>query len=444
MSGSDDLVADTFSDPGLISYYPSPWPGEDGGPRRLAVPGLTASGTGSGAVPTPALRPGSTIDITSRTDPLMTMVITRDPGQLYLLRHGMGDDATVIVERIDPVTLEPTATSGELPGGPMWPGSIAAHANGSLYVVFGNHAHRLSADLEVLATTTLPRQRPYNGLLFLPDGTLVTKDFAGSRPTAPVDADQRENCQLLALDPETLAIRSVCDLAEPSIARISSLENDVYVVGDTSLLRATWTGDSLVADDGFRATYRTQEGQTYGWDCVLALGAAWFLDDGDGSIGFDGSFEGKGISTAPLHLVRVDLDTAEVALTEVCGRPNGLIANPPLIDPVRSIALAFDSGNGVMTAFDIAADGTCTPRWQRTQNHASHLVLLPERGAVVTGDHSRERFLEQVVVLDLSTGEELARADTEGPLQSTVFPAVGHDGTVYWCSMSTVSRVIIN
>lgn len=230
-------------------------------------------------------------------------------------------------------------------------------------------------------------------------------------------------------------------LPEPSIARISALDDDVYVVGDTSLLRVSWRDGRLVPDDGFRATYRTMEGQSYGWDCVLALGAAWFLDDGDGTIAFDGSFEGHGVATAPLHLVRVDLATAAVTLTEICGLPGGLIANPPLIDPERRLAVGYDSGNGVMAAFAIAGDGSLTPTWQRRQNHASHLVLLPGPGVIVTGDHDRERFREQVVALDVTTGEELVRADTEGPLQSTVFPAVGHDGAVYWCSMSSVSRI---
>ena len=414
-------------------YWPGPWSSEDGGPRRLQVP---APG---GTVPT--VTAGSHPDIVSRTDPMITMVVTRRPGEVYLLRHTLGDDAVAFVERIDPDTLEPLARSVDLPGGAMWPGSVAAHGNGSLHVVFGNHAHRLGSDLELLASTELPRPRPYNGFVVLPGGTLVAKDFAGSRPTSPVAAGDRVPCQLLALDPDTLAILDACDLPEPSIARLSALGDTVYVVGDTSLLRVDWRDGRFVPDDGFRATYRTMEGQTYGWDCVLALGAAWFLDDGDGSIGFDGSFEGKGISTAPLHLVRVDLDTAAVTLTEICGLPGGLIANPPLIDPDRSIVIGFDSGNGVMAAFDIGADGSLTPRWRRRQNHASHLLLLPAGGVVVSGDHDRGRFCETVVALDITTGEELVRADTEGPLQSTVFPALGHDGTIYWCSMSTVNRL---
>lgn len=275
---------------GTGGYWPGPWPAEDGGPRRLQVPG--PGGT------VPAVRPGGAVEVVSRTDPVITMAVTRDAGEVYLLRHGVGDGATALVERIDPDTLAPLASSAELAGGPLWPGSLGAHANGSLYVVFGNHAHRLAPDLTVLASTRLPRDRPYNGFLVLPDGTLVTKDFAGSRPSTAVGPGDREPCELVALDPEDLTVLDRCELAEPSIARLSALGAQVYVVGDTGLLRVAWDG-RFRPDDAFRPAYRTLEGQSYGWDCVLALGAAWFLDDGDGSAGFDGSLRGKGLATAP-------------------------------------------------------------------------------------------------------------------------------------------------
>ena len=419
-------------------YWSGPWPGEDGGPRRLAVP--------ADASPVPSIAVGTPVDVVSRTDPLVTMVVTRDPGEVFLLRNGMaltnvdGPDVTCSVERIDPDTLEVLVDSGPLPGGPMWPGGLAAHANGSLYVVFGNHAHRLSADLRVEATAKLPRRRPYNSFVILPDGTLVTKDFAGSLPGAPVPPEARQPTELLALDPDTLAVVDRITLPEPSIARISSDGDHIYVVGDTSLLRVGW-GGRFVPDPGFHATYRTAEGQTYGWDCVLALGAAWFLDDGDGSTNFDGSFRGKGVSTAPLQLIRVDLADGSVSAAEVCAAEGGLITNPPVIDERRRIAVGYDSGNGVMVAFDIAADGGLTERWRRDHDHAAHLLLLPGDGALVTGDHDVERMIEQVVVVDIATGAELVRADTEGPLQSAVFPALGWDATVYWCSLSTVSRL---
>ena len=134
----------------------------------------------------------------------------------------------------DPHSLEPLARSVDLPGGPAWPGSIAAHANGSLIVVFGNHAHRLSPDLEVEASVELPVVAPYNGFVVLPDGTIVTKNSAASRPGHPVAAAERDPCELLALDPGALTIVDRCTLPDASIARLSADGTTVFVVGDSS------------------------------------------------------------------------------------------------------------------------------------------------------------------------------------------------------------------
>jgi hypothetical protein len=415
----------------MSGYWPGPWSCEDGGPERLQVP------AGGGQV---ALGTGGPLEVVSRSAPAATMAVTRAPGELFLLRHTTGEDAISFVERIDPVTLAPLGRSPDLAGGPTWPGSIAAHANGSLYVVFGNHAHRLGPDLVPLADTALPRHRPYNGFVVLPDGHLVTKDFAGSRPGAPVAAGDRQPCEVVVLEPDHLHIVDRLTLAEPSVARLSGQGADIYVVGDTSLFRVRWDG-RLHADDDLRTVYRALDGQTYGWDCVLAAGAAWLLDNGEGSEQYDGSLHGHGVSTAPLHLVRIDLATGEVSRAEVCGRPGGLVANPPVIDPLRQVAVGYDSGNGVLAAFDIQVDGRLSPRWQRHQEHGGHLVLDPHRGIVVTGDYDGERACDQVVLLDIGSGQELARADTGSPIQSVLFPAVGFDGAVYLCTFTTVTRV---
>jgi hypothetical protein len=368
------------------------------------------------------------------------MVVTRDEGELFLLRHTAGADAISFVERIEPHTLQAVARSADLAGGPTWPGSIAAHTNGSLYVVFGRHAHRLGPDLDVVTTATLPRDRPYNGFVLLPDGHLVTKDFAGSRPGFPVTDDERRPCELLVLEPEELRIVDHCTLAEPSIARLSADGNDIYVVGDTSLLRVRWEG-GLRPDDAFRVRYRTMEGQAYGWDCVIALGAAWFLDNGEGSEQYDGSLRGHGVAGTPLHLVRVDLGTGELSLTEVDDRPHGLVANPPVVDADRSIVVGYDSGNGALRAFDIDDQGGLTPRWRREQHHGGHLLLFPDTGELVTGDYDHHRAADQVVVLDIGTGIEVARADTGSPIQSVLFPAAGFARDFYVCTFTTISRI---
>jgi len=396
-----------------------PWRHEDGGPRRTA---LVPGGLG--------ITPADELVATSRVAPAITMPVG-DADGLFLLRHTAGEGAVAIVERIDPVTLEPLATSAELAAGPVWPGGIGVHDDGSLHVVFGNTAHRLDRDLQAVASRTLPRRRPYNSFVPLPDGHLVTKDFGGALPGGQPTTDD-EGCELVVLDPLDLGIVARLLLPERSIARLSAEGDTVYVVGDTSLLRAHWDGASLELDDGFRGRYRTLEGQTYGWDCVLAAGAAWFLDDGEGTEGYAGTFRGRGVSSAPLHLVRVDLETGEVVLAEVCGLPGGIVANPPVIDERQGVAVGYDSGNGRMTGFDLES---LEVRWRREQDHASHLLLYEDTGELVTADHT------DVVVLDVATGEERARTATESGVQSVVFPCPGSARDFYVCSFLAITRV---
>ena len=221
-------------------------------------------------------------------------------------------------------------------------------------------------------------------------------------------------------------------IGEPSIARLSADGDRVYVVGDTSLLRLSWMGTALAPDESFVARYRTRPGQTYGWDCVIAGGFAWFLDDGEGSDAFSGTLRGHGVSTAPLHLVRVDVETGDVVMAEVCGLPGGLVANPPVVDVRRGVAVGYDTGNGVLSGFDAE---TLAVRWRRNQDHGSHLLLYEETGELVTGDHT------DVVVLDVATGAELARADLGLGMQSVLFPSPGAGRDFYVCAFPGVSRV---
>ena len=120
-------------------YWPSAWPAEDAGPLRQQV----AAGAFAGL---------QTADpsVVWRDAHGATMVVRRDPGEVFLHGHSVGGESSVQtswVERINPTTLETLSRVDELPGGSAWPGGIAAHADGSLIVVFGNHAHRLSTNL---------------------------------------------------------------------------------------------------------------------------------------------------------------------------------------------------------------------------------------------------------------------------------------------------------
>ena len=406
------------------------WSTEDGGPRRLQwVDGARL-----------AIAAGETLQVTSRSMMVVTMVVVASPDDVFVLCHTGGDGAVSWVERVHPETLETLATSEHLAGGPAWPGGTAVHPNGDIYVVFGNHAHRLNRSLQVVASRELPRVRPYNSFVVLPDGHLVTKDFGGSRPGNEME-EPFAPTQLVVLEPTGLNIVATLDLPEASIARLSANENDVYVVGTSSLWRVRWDGESLHSD-GWRAEYRQLQGQTYGWDVVIADTDAWFLDNGESTHKFAGTLRGVGTATAPLHLVRVNLASGRVSLHEICGLAGGVVANPPLVDEQRQMVVGFDSGNGVLAGFSY--DETKVRKvWSVEQNHGSHMLLYPESGEFVSAHYDQERGVEQVVVRDISTGREIARADTGSPIQSVVFPACGTRRDFYWCSMLSLNRVTV-
>ncbi len=175
-----------------------------------------------------------------------------------------------LVEQIDPRTLEPRRRSPDLAAGPFWPGGLAAHANGSLHVVYGRYCHRLSPELELLGTRELPQPRPYNSFVVLGDGTLAMKD---------IDRSLRHPAHLTLLDPETLERRcSDVELPESVVARLAADGDSLYAVGARHAYRYRWDGEGLEADKELR--YLERGGQSHGWDPVIEGGQMWFLDNG--------------------------------------------------------------------------------------------------------------------------------------------------------------------
>ena len=418
--------------PGPSGYWPSRWPGEDGGPRRLQHPGHgRRSRFRAGRVDVTRARFGGDHGRAA------------GPGEVFLLRHTFGPDAHSWVERIDPVTLEPLARSDDLAGGPTWPGGLAAHTNGSLYVVFGNHAHRLSADLRVLASRELPRRAPYNSFVILPDGHLVTKDFGGVLPGHDPRRTHAAAGGAAGARAGDAAFVGRCELPEPSIARLSADGDTVYVGRRRrrSSARAGTARSSCSTTGSPRATGRLP-GQTYGWDAVLALGAAWFLDNGEGSERYAGTFRGLGISAAPLHLVRVDLATGAVALTEICGaaerahrEPARRRRRPPHRRRLRQ-----------------QQRGACRVRHRRRrrphaavapeQHHACHLLLFADTGELVTNDHDADRMVDAIVVLDIETGRRAGCGSRAGAACSRCCSRPpGSTATSTTCSFTTLTRV---
>ncbi len=406
-------------------YWTSPWPGEDGGPRRQQAPSGTAG---------LSIQPDEALAIHRRDIFMGTMVVLRDPGEVFVLQHTFGPDTVSWVERVDPVSLETITRSPDLDAGPFWPGGVACHANGSLYVTYGTWCHRLDADLTLTASRRLPRDRPYNSLLILPDGSLVMKDFVkdGTAPST-----------LSVLDPETLNDRSApMVMPEGSISRLSADGDTVYALGERTALRYRWDGDagSLALDDDWSAPYVTRPDQSYAWDPVIAGDQVWFMDNGDHT--YQGTLVGQGVAAGPLHLVRIPVAGATPQLVEVTGLPHGTQTNLPLYDPDRRIAVAYDSGNGVLAAWRFDGEALLDPLWRRDLNASMHMIRYPDTGELVVNDHDADHG-DALVVLDVETGDERGRVATGSAEQCVVFPSAGFGRDLYYCSFSTLARVSV-
>jgi len=184
-------------------YWPSPWPVECGGNRRQKATTGRLDATA-----------GTTEVVTVRNDRWNVMVIGREPGEWFLggtMAAFSGPPPFGWVQRIDPETMQPRATSPELPcGDHVWCGAILAYANGSIMSVNGSYLHRLDpVDLTVEAERKLPVDRSHNGLLALADGTLITKDLRlegqGGTTITRLDPDSLD----LVADPLVLPVRDV-------------------------------------------------------------------------------------------------------------------------------------------------------------------------------------------------------------------------------------------
>lgn len=411
-------------------YLATPWPGEDGGPQRLQVP---RGGARLG------LRAGEKLGCVSRRTWLSTMTVLGAPGQVYLLTHSalrarLGWPTSACVELIDPLTLKTVGRSPRLAGGPMWPGGMVIHRNGDLYVVYGRHAHRLDRACQPLAKLQLPVDAPYNSFVILDNGLIVCKNLSETTPA-----------RLSVVDSETMGFAcadTVCP--EPSMARLSASGNTVYVVGVRSIFRYHWNdaAGALLLDSDWRFDYIAASGQTYGWDVVLDGQNAWFMDNGKHR--YLVRMIGNGVSATPNRLIRVSLlDASDHQTLPVCGVDGGSITNPPLFDPTRQIVVGYDSANRHLRAwrFDPVARAL-TPLWRKTPfGCASHMLLYPDSGELVVNDYRRGG--EEVVVLNIESGQETARARCGGLMQGVVFPSVGWGRDFYWCSMDRLARIFV-
>jgi hypothetical protein len=82
------------------------------------------------------------------------------------------------------------------------------------------------------------------------------------------------------------------------------------------------------------------------------------------------------------------------------------------------------------------------PAWQRTRlaRAVGHRAGWAARSPRLRSAAAKQAG-DDVVVLDLETGEERGRAHVPSMFQSVLFPAPGWNRDIYWCTFSTLARL---
>ena len=427
----------------LPGYFDSAWPVECGGNRRQKA----ATGTLSS-------RNSKTEMISTVSDKWNVMVIQREKNEFFLggtMPYFNGPKPYGWVQKINPDTLEVLNESPQLPcGDHVWCGAIAAHKNGSVIKVNGSFMHVLSPDCEVILEKALPINQAHNGLLILSDGTIVTKDCR---------LENQQNSTITRLDPNTLELlHEPFALPEGSMGRIASDLNDdgefIYIPGIERIWRIKVLPDALELDEDWQPQYRNgNQSQGLAWDGCISEDSLWVMDNGDiesvrsiygvnpnGRVAENTHLSWR--SPAPWkgrqRLIKFDLMSGDKTAIEPFDKEGGGIIAPPVNVPEYEMCIAWDSINGGLAGIS-TIDRKLAVSWQLDMRPTMQPVVFPESGELVINNF--ENGEDELIVVDIATGELLSRAKVNARLANGMFLSPGFNRDIFYCTTGAFSKV---
>ena len=427
----------------LPGYFDSAWPVECGGNRRQkAATGKLLS------------KNSKTEMISTVSDKWNVMVIQRDKNEFFLggtMPYFNGPKPYGWVQKINSDSLEVLNESPQLPcGDHVWCGAIAAHENGSIIKVNGSFMHVLSPECEVILEKELPINQAHNGLLILSDGTIVTKDCR---------LENQQNSTITRLDPNTLELlHEPFALPEGSMGRIASDLNDdgefIYIPGIERIWRIKVLPDALELDEDWQPQYRNaNQSQGLAWDGCISEGNLWVMDNGDiesvrsiygvnpnGRVAENTHLSWR--NPAPWkgrqRLIKFDLISGEKTSIEPFDKEGGGIIAPPVNVPEYEMCIAWDSINGGLAGIS-TIDRKLAVSWQLDMRPTMQPVVFPESGELVINNF--ENGEDELIVVDIATGELLSRAKVNARLANGMFLTPGFNRDIFYCTTGTFSKV---
>ena len=427
----------------LPGYFDSAWPVECGGNRRQkAATGKLLS------------KNSKTEMISTVSDKWNVMVIQREKNEFFLggtMPYFNGPKPYGWLQKINSDSLEVLNESPQLPcGDHVWCGAIAAHENGSIIKVNGSFMHVLSPECEVILEKELPINQAHNGLLILSDGTIVTKDCR---------LENQQNSTITRLDPNTLELlHEPFALPEGSMGRIASDLNDdgefIYIPGIERIWRIKVLPDALELDEDWQPQYRNaNQSQGLAWDGCISEGSLWVMDNGDiesvrsiygvnpnGRVAENTHLSWR--NPAPWkgrqRLIKFDLISGEKTSIEPFDKEGGGIIAPPVNVPEYEMCIAWDSINGGLAGIS-TTDRKLAVSWQLDMRPTMQPVVFPESGELVINNF--ENGEDELIVVDIATGELLSRAKVNARLANGMFLTPGFNRDIFYCTTGTFSKV---
>lgn len=148
--------------------------------------------------------------------------------------------------------------------------------------------------------------------------------------------------------------------------------------------------------------------------------------------------------TGAQRLVRVsNSDSSDVVAISPFAEPQGWVIAPPLAHD--DIIVTFDSGNRRLAGLRVDSTGRVERLWEHPFRHMIQPMVYPATRELVVDDEREVdgRLHDDVVVLDLDTGAEMARV-TAGCPANGMFPCPGWSRDRYYCTWFDVARIVVD
>lgn len=316
------------------------------------------------------------------------------------------------ITKYNPFTGEQTRLELDRGAGSDYLGGALIHANGYVYVVFQSHVYKIEPDsMTIVRSVDLPfapgfarRFTIYNGLYVSRTDELITKYWTQLGDAA----------SFILIDPDTLEFTAQLDYpgASPRLTVVPAEDGTEYLyhLNNRETFRMVIEPGSLTIDPNWLAPYDPYNtGRAENREPTSPV-----VVDGRVYYTTNTSFT----SMNPIRIFWQDVETPHSNEQAPLTGPElfdgvegaGWSFFHIVIDELTGIVVAADQPNGLLTAVRAVGDDQLERLWQVELTHSASPMIVSDREMVYINDYVDGR--DHLVVLDLSTGEELLRLPT--------------------------------